>query len=162
MQVRTLLLLIVLGALALFAALNWGSFMAPTTLSLAFTTITAPLGLIMLGFVATITALFLAFVIYLQGTVLVDARRHAKELHAQRELADKAEASRFSELRTYMESQFAATAEREELAIQRLEARIDRLDRDFGAAIERTEASMAAYLGELDNRLGGERSAPSA
>ena len=39
MHLRTLLVLLVLGILGMFAAVNWSSFMAPTTLSLLFATI---------------------------------------------------------------------------------------------------------------------------
>ena len=66
--------------------------MAPTTLSLVFTTVDAPLGLIMLAAVAFFTILFLVYLAYLQATVLLDARRHSRELEASRSLADQAEA----------------------------------------------------------------------
>jgi len=153
MQIRTVLFLIVISAVTLFAALNWSAFMAPTTLSLAVATIQAPLGLIMLGFVAAITALFLAFVVYLQGTVILDARRHNKELEAHRALADKAESSRFSELRGFLDTELTAIRTQSSESLGTLQARLDKLDHDFGAALERTEAAMAAYIGELDDRL---------
>ena len=153
MQLRTLLFVVVLSVITLFAALNWGAFMAPTTLSLAIATIQAPLGLIMLGFVAIITALFLAFVIYLQGTLLLDGRRHAKELHAQSELAEKAEASRLAQLRTFLETELSKLHAQSADSTSALQARLDKLDNDFGAALERTESAMAAYIGELDHRL---------
>ena len=47
-----------------------------------------------------------AYVLSLQGSVLLETRRHTKELQAQRELADKAEASRFTELGTAMRAEF--------------------------------------------------------
>ncbi len=153
MSLRTVMLACVLAALALFAALNWSAFMAPTTLSLVVASISAPLGLIMLGFVAVLTALFLAFVVYLQATRLVDARRYARELQAQRELADRAEASRFTELRAVLDAELPKLRAQSAASLDRLEARLDRLDRDFGAAMERTESAMAAYIGELENRV---------
>jgi predicted deacetylase len=104
MPLRTVLLLVLLLAVALFAALNWSAFLAPTTLSLGVTEVQAPLGLILLGLIAFITALFLAYLVYLQTTVLMESRRHAKELQVQRELADQAEASRFTELRAHLDS----------------------------------------------------------
>jgi len=107
MPLRTVLLLIVLAAIALFAALNWSAFLAPTTLSLGFAQVQAPLGLIMLGLIALLTALFLGYLVYLQTTVLLESRRHAKELQAQRELADQAEASRFTELRAYLDARLS-------------------------------------------------------
>ena len=104
MPLRTVLLLVLLLAVALFAALNWTAFLAPTTLSLGVTEVQAPLGLILLGLIAFLTALFLGYLVYLQTTVLMESRRHAKELQVQRELADQAEASRFTELRTHLDS----------------------------------------------------------
>jgi hypothetical protein len=41
MQLRTLLLVLVLALTALFAAVNWGAFTAPTTLGLIMLAITA-------------------------------------------------------------------------------------------------------------------------
>jgi uncharacterized integral membrane protein len=107
MPLRTVVLLIVLAAVALFAALNWSAFLAPTTLSLGFAQVQAPLGLIMLGLIAALAALFLGYLVYLQSTVLLEARRHAKELQAQRELADQAEVSRFTELRSYLDTRLS-------------------------------------------------------
>jgi uncharacterized integral membrane protein len=104
MPLRTVVLLIVFVGVALFAALNWSAILAPTTLSLGVGQVQAPLGLIMLIVIAVLAALFLAYVAYLQSTVLLEARRHAKELQAQRELADQAEVSRFTELRAYLDA----------------------------------------------------------
>lgn len=104
MPLRTVVLIVVLALIALFAALNWTAFVAPTTLSFGVAQVQAPLGLIMLGLLAILTALFLAYVAYLQTTVLLEWRRHAKELQAQRERADHAEASRFTELRAHVDT----------------------------------------------------------
>src|SRR5437773_12580648 len=80
MRLRSILLLVVVGVIALFAALNWEAFTAPTTLRLGFGTMEAPLGLIMLGVTVLLTLLFLVFVTYLQASVLLEGRRHAREL----------------------------------------------------------------------------------
>ena len=79
MYLRTLLILTVLGLIAIFSALNWSAFIAPTVLSLGFTSIEAPLGLILLGIIALLTLLFLVYITYLQSTVLLESRRHARE-----------------------------------------------------------------------------------
>jgi uncharacterized membrane protein len=104
MPLRTVFLLIVLAAIALFVALNWSAFLAPTTLSVGFAQVQAPLGLLMLALLAVLTAVFLTYLVYVQTTVLLESRRHAKELQAQRELADQAEASRFTELRGFIDT----------------------------------------------------------
>jgi hypothetical protein len=66
---------------------------------------------------------------------LKDARRQTRELQAQRDLADKAEASRFTELRA------------------ELMARLDRLQSDARLAVEQSANSTAAHIGELEDRL---------
>jgi hypothetical protein len=58
----------------------------------------------MLGLLAVLTAVFLIYVVYLQTTVLFDWRRREKELQASRDLADQAEASRFTELRAHLDT----------------------------------------------------------
>ena len=148
MQLRTLLLVLALALTAAFAAVNWSAFIAPTTLSLGFTTIEAPLGLIMLAITAVIAVAFLAFIVYLQTSVLLEARRHAKALEAQRQLADQAEASRFTELRAFLERELAGnSAERQAVKAEVL------------ARIDQAGNTLAAYIGELEDRLEG-RPAP--
>ena len=79
MKLSTLLLLLVLTAIAAFAALNWTVFITPTELSLGFTTTQIPLGLVMLGLLVFVTALFLLFVLYLQTSALLETRRQSRD-----------------------------------------------------------------------------------
>ena len=153
MHLRTVLVLLVLGILGIFAAVNWSSFMTPTTLSLLFATVQAPLGLVMLGFTALLTALFLLFIAYLQASLLMDSRRNARELQAQRALADQAEASRIAELRGYLEAELPKLAGAIAESRAATEARIDRLDRDLRSVVEQAGNTLAAYIGELEDRL---------
>jgi uncharacterized integral membrane protein len=105
MRIRTLLVVIALLLVAAFMALNWGAFATPASLNLLATTIEAPPALIMaavLGLVVLAGAVYMAL---WQSRILLESRRHAKELQAQRELADQAEASRFTELRATMVEQ---------------------------------------------------------
>jgi len=153
MQIRTLFFVIILGAIGSLAALNWTAFNTPTQLWLGVTTVQAPLGLVMLGLTATLSAFFLILIIYLQSSVLLEARRHAKELQAHRERADQAEASRFTELHRYIELEMQA-ASRQDLVLQDvLLERLDRLDIGVLAAIEQSGNAVAAHIGELEDRL---------
>jgi len=111
MRTRTLLLLLALIGIAVFAAVNWTAITTPTTLSLVVTTVEAPIGLIMLSLTTLLTVLFLVFVAYLQTTVILEARRHTHELQEQRQLADQAEASRFTELRGFLETELRKLGE---------------------------------------------------
>ena len=153
MHIRTLLVFLVLGVMALFAAVNWSSFMAPTTLSLLFATIQAPLGLIMLGFTALLTALFLLFIAYLQASLLMDTRRQTRELRAQRTLADQAEASRIAELRSYLETGLPKLGEEITDSRVAVETRLDRLEQDLRSVVEQAGNTLAAYIGELEDRF---------
>ena len=153
MKVRTLFLLVVVAAITAFAALNWSAFMTPTTLSLGVAAVQAPLGLVMLGLLACLTALFLVFVVYLQASVLFDARRHARELQVNRELADQAEASRFTELRGFLEAELKRQAGLDAESRAAVLARLDQLDRDLRSAVEQSGNTLAAYIGELEDRL---------
>jgi hypothetical protein len=106
---RTLVVLAVLVFTGLFALLNWTQFTTPTTLNFGFFELAAPLGMIMLGLVALLSVVFIVWALSMQATLLVESRRQAKELQAQRELADRAEASRFTELRDFIAAEFART-----------------------------------------------------
>jgi uncharacterized integral membrane protein len=153
MYLRTVLILFLLGVLALFTAINWSAFVTPTTLSLVFATIEAPLGLILLAMVVLLAALFLLYVVYLQSSVLIETRRHARELHAQRELAEQAERSRFHELRAYWENYAQSRAQQSESLKAELLARLDALERNTRSSIAQCENTVAAYMAELDDRL---------
>lgn len=153
MKLHSLLLLLVLVLIASFAALNWGVFLSPTELSLGYTTVNMPLGLIMLGLLAIITALFLAYVVYLQGSVLLEARRHSRELQANRELADRAEASRFTELRAFLEAELTKLATQNGDSKDAILARIDKLEHELRSFMEQSGNTLAAYIGELEDRL---------
>jgi uncharacterized integral membrane protein len=142
MKGRSIAVLSLLALLVAFALANWGTFVAPTQLSLVFTSVEAPLGLVMLGFVAVLTAAFLGYVMFVQAGALAAGRRQAEELRRQRELADQAEASRFTELRELLAKEFASlrAAQRESEA---------RLRQELSEAAN----GLAAGIGEVDERL---------
>lgn len=160
MYLRTLLILVVLGALVIFAAVNWSSFMTPTTLSLIFANVEAPLGIILLGVVVLLTLLFLMYVVYLQSSSLLEGRRHAREIQTQRELAEQAEASRLNQLRSFLEVELGRLTSQGQEAKTSLLARLDELDRDRRSADEQMGNTLAAYLGEIDDKLEKLTSAP--
>lgn len=153
MRIRSLLLVLVLALIGAFTALNWSVFLANTPLSLGVSTVQAPLGLIMLGLLIFMVAYCLVYVLYLQSNVLMDARRNAKELQTNRELADKAEASRFTELRGFIEAGMKQSAEQNKAAQQALVARLDSLENVLRTTVEQSGNSLSAYIGELEDRL---------
>jgi hypothetical protein len=160
MKIRTLFLVVVVAAIAAFVALNWSSFLMPTTLSLGVRVVEAPLGLVMLGLLVFLTALFLVFVVYLQTSFLLEARRNAKELQANRELAEQAEASRFTELRTFLEGEMKRGADLSVQSKTDVLARLDQLEKDIRSAIEQTSNILSAYIDEFEDRLERTGAAP--
>jgi len=153
MYLRTLFILIVLGAVAIFAAINWKAFMAPTTLSVVFATVEAPLGLILLAVVGLLSLLFLLYVVYLQSSVLMENRRNARELQAQRELAEQVEASRISQLRSFLESELSRLGEKTEESKVVVLAKLEALERELRSVVEQSGNTLAAYIGEIEDRL---------
>ncbi|HPP45910.1 MAG TPA: LapA family protein [Accumulibacter sp.] len=164
MKFRTILLLLILGLIAAFAALNWPAFNVPSKLSLGLSEVEAPLGLVMLGIIAGLTTFFLIFVVFVQATALFEARRNAQELTANRELADKAEASRFTELRQFIGEEFRklgpATPASGSSGAATLH-RLERLEKNLLLAIEQSGNGLAAHLAEMDDRLTGHKVADS-
>ena len=118
---------------------------------------------------ALLSVVFVGLIAYTQGTVLMETRRHAKELTAQRELADKAEASRFTDLRAHLDKEVARLSEvidnhtRETLArvdraemglrdrpvdleVGRLVQAVDSNNRDLHARVDRLEMGLREGL----------------
>jgi len=153
MRLRTVLLVLALALLAAFVALNVEEFTRISTLNLGFTTIQVALGLVMLGLLAATLLVFLGSTLYLQSRHVLEARTHTKELNAQRELADKAEASRFTELRGYLESLAQAEQQRETALGTVLADRFAQQQQILLARIEQSDNTLAAYFGQLEERL---------
>src|SRR4029453_19355873 len=144
MYLRTFLILVVLGLVAIFAAINWSAFVAPTRLSLGFGVVDAPLGLILIAVLVLLTILFLVYVAYMQSVVILDNRRHARELQTQRELADQAEGSRLNQLQSLLQGELQTLkTQTEEWRIEML-ARVERAERNLKVALEQINNSLAA------------------
>ncbi len=153
MKLHTLLLLIALSVIASFVALNWSVFVVPTDLSLGITVVKMPLGLLMVGLLVILTALFLVYVAYLKSSALLESRRHLRELQFHRERAEKGEASRLAELRNFLEAEMLKQADLNEKFKTDLFARVEQLDRNLRSVIEESGNTLAAYIGELDDRI---------
>ncbi|MDB5963891.1 MAG: hypothetical protein JWQ72_391 [Polaromonas sp.] len=159
MRARTIVLILAIVLVAAFAALNVDEFTRTSVLSLGFTTIQVPLGLVMLALLAVAVLAFLASTLYMQSTNLIETRRYARELATQRDLADRAEASRFTELRNYLEAQATAAQSREAAHATVLAERLAQTQAALMHRLEQSDNTVAAYMGQLEDRLDG-RNAP--
>ena len=146
MNFRTISIAVIVALIALLAAFNWNALAAPTPVSFGVTEIQAPLGVLMLALTILLSVFFIAYVLWLQGSVLMEARRHNKEMQSQRDLADKAEASRFTELRGVLESLHAQNK-------QDLMARMDQLEAHLVSRAQESDNSTAAYVGQLEQQV---------
>ena len=153
MRARTIFLIVGIFLIAGFAMLNVDEFTRTSVLSLGFTTIQVPLGLVMLLLVVGILLVFLASTIYMQSTNLIETRQYARELTAQRALADKAEASRFTELRQYMESQAAIGINRDALTKAAIEHRLSQTEALVLHRLDQSDNTSAAYWGQHTDAL---------
>lgn len=153
MNLRSLLLTLTLAAITVLAFFNWGALSAPLPISLGVTTVEAPLGLVMLALTAVLAVLFIAYVLWLQGSVLLETRRHGKEMQVQRELADKAEASRFTEMKAFLQTQNQQTH-------SALMARIETMEARLLARANESDNTTAAYVGQVENQLRAPRQVP--
>ena len=127
MYLRTLLIMLVLGALILFAAINWTAYVSPFKLSVVFTTVEAPLGLVLLGIAGLLTLLFLIYIVFLQSSSLLESRRQARELQ-----------------KVALQNENAQAA---------LMAKLEELERGLRSTMEQSVNSLAAYMGEIDDKL---------
>ena len=127
MYLRTLSILVLLGALIVFAAINWTAFVSPFKLSVVFTTVEAPLGLVLLGIAGLLTLLFLIYIVFLQSSSLLESRRQARELQ-----------------KVALQNENAQAA---------LMAKLEELERCLRSTMEQSVNSLAAYMGEIDDKL---------
>jgi uncharacterized integral membrane protein len=153
MNLRNLSVAVAIALLTVFTALNWTAFTTPTPLSLLFVEVQAPLGLIMLGVAGAFSALFLFYVLYQQAGIIVESRRYAKELKSQRELADKAEASRFTEMRTFLDAELRKLEAQGAASTRELSARIERLEQQLTDKLAESTRTLSAYVGEVEDKL---------
>ncbi len=153
MRARTIFLILSIAVVAAFVALNVEEFTRASVLSLGFTSVQAPLGLVMLALLVAAAVIFLGVMIYMQSSNLLETRNYARELSTQRELADKAEASRFTELRHYLEAQTAAQQRREQAAEQVLSERFAAQNRVLMARLEQSDNTLVANMGQLEDQI---------
>lgn len=149
MRARLILLVIAVLLVAGFAAQNWSEITRPTTLNFAVTTAQAPLGLILLTLLGVAVLVFIAAAASLRTRSLIESRQHSKALHAQRDLADRAEASRFTDLRQMLDQHL-----RENRGTSpELEKTLAQHQRDLRNQLEQMYHLLTSRMSELERRL---------
>lgn len=148
-----LILTLAFSLLLLLVTLNWTTFSVPTSLNLGLTQVWAPPAVVTLVFTGVISALFIVYIVLQQAGVILEERRFAKEGKAQRELAEKAEASRFTELRTLLDGELGRIEAQGAASTRELAERMTQSDRALQAGLAEATRSTAASLGEIEDKL---------
>ncbi|MFD0667408.1 hypothetical protein ACT80S_06795 [Ramlibacter sp. MAHUQ-53] len=153
MRLRSLLLVLATAAVVVFALLNWEEFNRPTPVNLVWGTATVPLPLLMLGLLALAVVAFVASGAAREAHHRRLERDQARVLQAQRELAERAEASRFTELRQVLETHLRDARHHEATAASALDQALARSLRDQRAQLEQLHRALASRLGEMEARV---------
>jgi hypothetical protein len=153
MRARLILLLLVVLAVAGFAALNWGEVMRPSSLNFGLFRMDAPLGAILLTLLAVGVLAYMIGSAALRSRMMITENRYTRDLQVQRDLADKAEASRFTELRQYLDSHFRDHRQREAMVSTEFEKSMMQSQRDLRSQMEQLHHTLATRLGELETRM---------
>lgn len=164
MRGRNVFLLVLIIAMTVFAWRNWAVFSEYQTLSLVFTQVTAPFGIVMLVIMAALVAVYFMYTVGLETAALLEVKKYARELLSARKLADEAESSRFSELKKWLEGELAHLKAQNpkglETKLQEVTERIDRAEHELRKDIEKAGNTLAAYIGELEDQLTGQNKHP--
>ena len=128
MNLRSIALLIAFALIGVFITLNWALISQNMPLNFGIAQVDAPLGLVLVGMIITLSALFLLYIVYMQANMLLEHRRRDKEMAEQRALADTAEASRFTDLRQYLQDEINNIARAREDHKLQIMARLDRME----------------------------------
>jgi len=153
MRLRPLLLVLATAAVVVFALLNWAEFTRPVPVNLGIDRVTAPLPLILLGLLAAGLLVALATGAATQARYRRLDNEHAKALQAQRDLADRAEASRFVDLRQALDTHLRDTRQREATVANELDQALARTQREVRNQMELLHRSLNTRLGEMEARL---------
>lgn len=144
-----IVILLAMFLLAVFTLANWAVLSASSTLSFIVFDIEGPLGVILLGAMLVLVALFVVYALTLKTGMLMESRRHNQELEAQRKLAETAEASRLSELRAQIEREFAQLHD----AIGAVDGRMDSHERAMKQSLNEAANGLAALVAEMDDKI---------
>jgi uncharacterized integral membrane protein len=144
-----IIILLALFLLSVFTLANWAVLSASSTLSFIVFDVEGPLGVILLGVMLVLVALFVVYALTLKTGMLMESRRHNQELEAQRKLAETAEASRLSDLRAQIEREFAQLHD----AIGAVDGRMDSHEQAMKQSLNEAANGLAALVAEMDDKI---------
>lgn len=161
MRARTILLVLAILLLAGFAAQNWAEITRPSMLNFGVVQESAPLGLLLLGLLGIAVVAFVATIATMHSRNLVETRQHARALHAQHELAEKAEASRFTDLRQVLDTHLRDMRQRDSIQQSEMEKTLNQQHRELRTHLEQVAHALTARMTEMEQRIEHRRTQPT-
>ena len=153
MRARFVLLLVAILLVAGFADLNSAKIMRPSPLNFGLFTSDAPLGAILRGLLAVALLVFLFASAATAARMRATENRYHRELQVQRDLAEREEASRFTQLRQHFDNQLRDGRQRDALVSTEFEKGLLQSHRDLRTQLEQIHHTLATRLGELESRM---------
>ncbi len=153
MHLRSVFLLILFVLCSVFLIVNWEGVMAEVNVNLLCTEIQAPLGLILLLGPGLLILLCLIYGFVQQAALSMDLRRVNKQLQQARDLAQKAELSRFTELKNELQKQITELQNQSAARHSSLMAAVNGVQAAVDESAQETVNSLSASVGEVEDRL---------
>ncbi len=153
MRLRTVFLVLAAAVVGALALLNATEITRQVPVNLLWVQVEAPLGLVLLGLLATAVAISLSM-----GATLRARHRHREQelsqaMQTQRDLDYRAEASHFSELRQTLDNLLRDTRQRQADIGGAVEQSLVRHQRETRTQLEGLHRAMGSRLGEMEARL---------
>lgn len=153
MHLRSVFLLLLFVLCTVFLIVNWQGVMANVNVNLLWTEIQAPLGLILLLGPGLVILICLIYGFVQQAALSMELRRVNKQLQQARELAQKAEQSRFTELKNEMQKQMLELQNQSASRHASIMAAVNGLQAAVDESAQDTVNSLSASVGEVEDRL---------
>lgn len=153
MHLRSVFLLLLFVLCSVFLIVNWEGVMAEVNVNLLWTEIQAPLGLILLLGPGLLILLCLIYGFVQQAALSMDLRRVNKQLQQARDLAQKAELSRFTELKNELQKQIMQLQNQSAARHSSLMAAVNGVQAAVDESAQETVNSLSASVGEVEDRL---------
>ena len=153
MHLRSVFLLLLFVLCTVFLIVNWQGVMADVNVNLLWTEIQAPLGLILLLGPGLVILICLVYGFVQQAALSMELRRVNKQLQQARELAQKAEQSRFTELKNEMQKQMLELQNQSASRHASIMAAVNGLQAAVDESAQDTVNSLSASVGEVEDRL---------
>ena len=153
MHLRSVFLLLLFVLCSVFLVVNWEGVMAEVNVNLLWTEIQAPLGLILLMGPGLLILICLIYGFVQQAGLSMELRRVNKQLQQARDLAQKAELSRFTELKSEMQKQITELQNQSASRHSSLMAAVNGVQAAVDESAQETVNSLSASVGEVEDRL---------